>query len=72
MQPKLGIQRDKGMKDAAIWAQHRDELTRYATVLVGPSEADDVLSTVVLRLLRRRSLGDLSDPRAYLFRSVLN
>jgi DNA-directed RNA polymerase specialized sigma24 family protein len=40
--------------------------------LVGPDQAPDVVSTVVLRVLKRRHLSDLENPRAYLFRSVLN
>ncbi len=60
------------MTDEAIWVKHRDELIRYAAVLVGPDEAEDVLSTVVLRVLRKRSLADLDDARSYLFKAVLN
>jgi RNA polymerase sigma-70 factor (ECF subfamily) len=58
--------------DAEIYTKHRDSLIRYATALVGPSKAEDVVSTVVVRVLARRSLGELDDPAAYLFRSVLN
>ena len=45
---------------------------RYAASLIGPDAAEDVVSTVVLRTLARRSLCDLDDARAYLFRAVLN
>lgn len=58
--------------DAAIYNKHRDALIRYASALVGPSNAEDVVSTVVLRTLNRRSLGSLDRPDAYLFRAVLN
>jgi len=60
------------LSDREIYEKHAADLIRYATVLVGPDHAPDVVSTVVLRVLRRRSLGDLDDPRAYLFRAVLN
>lgn len=60
------------MTDAEIYAKHRDALVRYATALVGPDDAEDMLSTVLVRALRRVSLGDLDDPEAYLFRAVLN
>lgn len=60
------------LSDETIYTKHKDDLIRYASMLVGPSHADDVLSTVVLRLLERRSLGDLDDPRAYLFRAITN
>lgn len=58
--------------DTQIYRKHRDDLIRYATSLVGPDRAEDVLSTVVLRTLRRRSLADLDEARPYLFRAVLN
>ena len=61
------------MDDETIYRKNRDDLIRYATVLVGPGGAEDVVSTVVLRILaRRRGLDDLDEPRAYLFRAVLN
>lgn len=60
------------LSDETIYTKHKDDLIRYASMLVGPTEAEDVLSTVVLRLLERRSLGDLDDPRPYLFRAITN
>jgi RNA polymerase sigma factor (sigma-70 family) len=58
--------------DEEIYRKNKDDLIRYASVLVGKSEAEDVVSTVVLRILRRRPLEDLEEARAYLFRAVLN
>ena len=73
MQPKSALSRDSGMDDAAIWRKHKEELIRYATVLIGVDHAEDVLSTVVERVLRRRgSFTTLDDARPYLFRAVLN
>ena len=60
------------MDDEEIYRRNLDDLIRYAAVLVGPSAAEDVVSTVVLRVLTRRRLMDLDEPRAYLFRAVLN
>lgn len=60
------------LSDETIYTKHKDDLIRYATVLVGSADAEDVLSTVLLRTLERRSLGDLDDARAYLFRAILN
>lgn len=60
------------MDDETIYRKNRDDLIRYATVLMGPGGAEDVVSTVVLRILARRRLDDLDEPRAYLFRAVLN
>lgn len=72
VQPDWVLARDRGVDDAAIWRKHKEELIRYATVLVGVDHAEDVLSTVVERILRRGSLSDLDDARSYLFRAVLN
>lgn len=73
MQPNWPLARDNGVEDAAIWRKHKEELIRYATVVVGVDQAEDVLSTVVERILRRKgSLSSLDDPRPYLFRAVLN
>jgi len=59
--------------DEEIYLKHRDELMRYATALVGPDGAPDVVSTVVTNVLRsRRGLVDLREPRPYLMRAVLN
>ncbi len=58
--------------DAEVYAKYRDDLLRYATGLVGAGRAEDVVSTVVLRTIRRRSLADLDNPRAYLLKAVLN
>lgn len=61
-----------GVNDEAIWNKHRDELVRYASMLVGPDDAEDLVSAVVVRVLNRRRLSDLEDARSYLYRSVLN
>lgn len=60
------------MTDADLYETNRLDLVRYATVLIGPDEAEDVISTVVLRVLVRSSLVELDDARAYLFRATLN
>lgn len=62
----------RGVNEEAIWNKHRDELIRYASMLVGPDDAEDLLSTVVVRVLSQRQLSDLDDARSYLYRSVLN
>lgn len=61
-----------GQTDEEIYTALRHALVRYATALVGPSHAEDVVSTVVLRTLSSRSLATLDRPDAYLFRAVLN
>jgi RNA polymerase sigma factor (sigma-70 family) len=56
----------------AIYNQHRDDLLRYAASLVGKDRADDVVSTVVVRVLANGGMTRLDEPRPYLFRAVLN
>lgn len=60
------------LSDETIYTKHKDDLIRYATVLVGSTDAEDILSVVVLKTLERRSLAELDDARAYLFRAILN
>ncbi|HLF43343.1 MAG TPA: RNA polymerase sigma factor [Acidimicrobiia bacterium] len=64
---------DRGVNDEAVWRKHSEELVRYASILVGPSDAEDLLSAVVVRVLAAKgSLSALEDARPYLFRAVLN
>jgi len=58
--------------DADVYIKYRDDLLRYATSLVGPDRAEDVVSTIVLRTMRGRGLAELDRPHAYLMKSVLN
>ena len=58
--------------DTDVYRQHAHELTRYATVLVGPDHAHDVVTDAVLRAFGAPTWGAVDNRRAYLFRSVLN
>jgi RNA polymerase sigma factor (sigma-70 family) len=59
--------------DAKAYQELRFELTRFATALVGPSEAEDVVADVVVRVLQRPGgLAGLKDPRPYLIRAIIN
>lgn len=58
--------------NAEVYVKYRDDLLRYATSLVGPSHAEDVVSTVVLKTMRRQPLAQLERPHAYLMKAVLN
>ena len=61
------------MGEADIYAKVRDDLMRYTVALVGPSEAEDVMSAVVTRVLGRPGgLSGLRQPKPYLMRAVLN
>jgi RNA polymerase sigma-70 factor (ECF subfamily) len=59
--------------DAAFIESSYDELRRFAAV-VAPwdMDPDDVLHSTLVRVLRKRRLGSLNDPLAYLRRSVVN
>lgn len=47
-------------------------LTRFATALVGPHDADDVVSAVVVRVLAKRPLTEIEKPEPYLMQAVMN
>ena len=61
------------MDDAEVYESVRWDLMRYATALVGRNAAEDVVSTVVTRVLSRRGgLTALREPKPYLMKSILN
>ena len=60
------------VRDEEIYSAVGSELTRFATALVGPNDAADLVSTVVLRVLTKRTLAELRNPRAYLMQAVAN
>lgn len=54
-----------------LWRQHADELLRFATVLVGPSDASDIVTDAFMRCAP--ALVDVAaSQRAYLYRAVTN
>jgi RNA polymerase sigma factor (sigma-70 family) len=55
-----------------LYAKHAEALTRFATGLVGPADAADVVSDAVLRCLASDRWLEVRDPRPYLYRAVLN
>ena len=59
-------------RDAEIYRSHAPELVRYANSLVGPNDAADVVSSAVLKAFTSKSWPSVENPRAYLYRSVLN
>ncbi len=56
------------MDDA--WRAHGPAALRFATVLVGPSDAHDVASQAFLRVTRATGWLGLDNPQSYLLRSV--
>ena len=55
-----------------IYRKHCDELVRFATGLVGPFDAQDVVTDACLRAFQSRNWEAVTNRRAYLYRSVLN
>lgn len=59
--------------EAKIYQDVRYELTRFATALVGPDDAQDLVASVVANALERPGgLAGLTDPLPYLMKSILN
>lgn len=55
-----------------VYRKHSEELTRFATGLVGPFDAPDVVTDACLRVFRSRGWEGVTNRRAYLYRAVLN
>ena len=58
--------------EESLWRDHADELLRFATVLVGPNDAYDIVADAMLRVADRASDVTVTNKRAYLFRAVAN
>lgn len=58
--------------DVETYRRYSAELVRYATVLVGPADAADVVTDAVLAAFSSPSWADVVNRRAYLYRAVLN
>jgi len=55
-----------------LWERFGDELLRFATVLVGPTDAPDVTIDAFVRAASSSHRSDVANQRAYLFRAVAN
>jgi len=53
----------------AAYRRHSDELIRYATVLVGPDDASDVVTDAMVRVFAS-DVSAVTNLRAFLFRAV--
>lgn len=58
--------------DADLYAEHAHELIVFARSLVGPDDAQDVLSEAFSSAIATPGWATVSNPRAYLYRSVYN
>jgi RNA polymerase sigma factor (sigma-70 family) len=60
------------MERDQVYAECAEDLVRFATGLVGPHDAADVVSSAVLRAMWSQGWSEVEEPRSYLMRSVLN
>ncbi len=56
----------------AAYTKYADEVVRFASAVVGPSSAEDVAATVMVRVLNDDGWRSVDNLRAYLYRSVTN
>ena len=59
-------------REAAAYREHYERLVGLAAALAGPSGAEDIASTVLLRCTRSASWPTVENPSAYLTRAVVN
>ena len=57
---------------AEIYTKYASELVRFATSLVGPTDAADVVSEAVVKSMWSTMWPSVVNPRAYLYQAVLN
>ncbi len=57
---------------AEIYEKYADQLIRFATGLVGPSDGRDVVSAAVVNAMWSSSWDSVVYERAYLYKAVLN
>jgi RNA polymerase sigma-70 factor (ECF subfamily) len=60
------------MDNEQVYRSYAVELTRYATGLVGPFDAADVVTDACLRAFSSRKWPEVTNRRAYLYRAVLS
>ncbi|MFP3914782.1 MAG: RNA polymerase sigma factor [Actinomycetota bacterium] len=58
--------------DAEVYEKYADELVRFATGLVGPTDAADVVADTFAKAVDSVRWERVSDPRSYLYQAVLN
>lgn len=56
----------------AAYEEHGRALVRFATMLVGPADAEDVVSDALIRVMDAAETRPLDNPVAYLYRTVSN
>jgi DNA-directed RNA polymerase specialized sigma24 family protein len=60
------------LEPGELWRCHAAELVRYASVLVGPTDAHDVVVEAFLRATSSAQFPTVVNPRAWLYRATTN
>jgi RNA polymerase sigma-70 factor (ECF subfamily) len=60
------------MDNEQVYRSYAVELTKYATGLVGPFDAADVVTDACLKAFSSRKWAEVGNQRAYLYRAVLS
>lgn len=69
----LATDADPPLAHGDLWSEHAADLTRYVTLLVGPNDAQDIVSVAFHRVTKQLDEGrSVQHVRAYLMRSVTN
>lgn len=58
--------------EADLYATCGDDLVRFASTVAGPSDAQDVVSQAMTKLIGNGTLRAASNPRALMYRAVFN
>jgi RNA polymerase sigma-70 factor (ECF subfamily) len=61
-----------GLIEAECYEMYGDDLVRFATAIVGPSDAQDVVSQAMAKLLSNGGLRDAENQRALMYRTAFN
>jgi DNA-directed RNA polymerase specialized sigma24 family protein len=64
--------RDVDAADGEVYRKYAEDLTRFATGMVGPSHASDIVSEAVLNCLISAQWPTVAVKRSYLYRCVYN
>lgn len=60
------------LTDEEVYERHAVDLVRFASSVVGSSEAEDVVANTLVRLFRSSGWSAAENQTAYLYRAVLN
>lgn len=69
---RVDLEQPMRLSDADLYRECAADLTRFASVMVGPDDAQDVVSSAFTRCMTSQGWDDVEDRRAYLFRAVAN